>query len=365
MSRKQERGSAQRKGGGVVGKLFGALFALMILAAAGAVGAWLYGQQVYTAAGPATPDGSVRTLVVDQGESVAAIAMKLETAGAIADDMHFRLAARFTETGPKMKHGEYAIPSGASLKDIVDQLVEGRVVLHAITTPEGLTTAMIMQRLADDPLLTGGMPEVMPAEGVLLPETYMVSRGETRADMVARMIRSQQTLIAELWPTRQPGLPFDTPEEALNLASIVEKETGVASERPQVAAVFVNRLRRGMRLESDPTIIYGVCLQRPDSCKDGRLVNAKGERRPIYASEIALDTGYNTYRIDRLPPTPICNPGADSIRAVLNPPVSDALFFVADGSGGHAFAATYAEHLQNVARWRDIEATALAQERSQ
>lgn len=359
MTRKKKTGSP---GGGVLGKLFGFLLTLVVLAAAGAGGAWFYAQHVYTSAGPATADGAVRSVMIEPGSSVPVISEKLEAAGAIEDGLPFRLAVRFTETGQKLQAGEYAIASGASIKDIIGQMTDGRVVLHGVTAAEGLTSAMIMRRLADEAILSGDLPSVEPAEGVLLPETYMVHRGETRQEVVSRMIKAQQKLLAELWPTRQPGLPFETPEQAIILASIVEKETGVASERPQVAAVFVNRMKRGIRLESDPTIIYGVCKVHPERCAEGKLVDDKGNRRVIRQSEIDLATGYNTYRIDGLPPTPICNPGRDSIAAVLNPPVSNALFFVADGTGGHVFAATYAEHQANVARWRKTEAAALAAE---
>jgi UPF0755 protein len=220
-------------------------------------------------------------------------------------------------------------------------------MLHAVTIPEGLTSAQILRRLAEAEILTGDVPEVMPAEGVLLPDTYMVHRGETREALISRMITAQQTLMADLWPDRQPGLPFDTQDEAINLASIVEKETGLAAERPLVAGVFVNRLRKRMKLESDPTIIYGLTGGEP---------LGRGLRR----SEIDRQNPYSTYQIPRLPPTPISNPGRDSIAAVLNPPVTDALFFVADGSGGHAFSVTYAEHLRNVAKLRELEAAKAA-----
>jgi UPF0755 protein len=282
-------------------------------------------------------------VVIEQGATVPAITDKLLAAGAIEDGLPFQLAVRLTNSRPRLKAGEYAIESGASRREIIQQLVEGRVVLHAVTAAEGLTTAMILRRVGESEVLSGDLPAVPPAEGVLLPDTYMVQRGETREAVIERMIKAQQTLMAELWPKRQQGLPFKTPEEAIILASIVEKETGNASERPEVAAVFVNRLRSGMRLESDPTIIYGI---------------NKGEKlgRPIYRSEIDRKTDWNTYQIDGLPPTPICNPGADSIRAVLNPPVSKALFFVGDGEGGHVFAETYGEHLKNVATYRKVRA---------
>ncbi|MDZ4761025.1 MAG: endolytic transglycosylase MltG [Alphaproteobacteria bacterium] len=316
---------------------------LILLGVAVGVGAYFYGRQSYASEGPTTASGSMRTVIVEPGSSVRTIADKLTAVGAIEDDLPFRIAVRLTRTAPRLKAGEYAIDSGASLKDIIDQMVAGRVVFHAVTAPEGLTSAMILRRLAEEPILTGELSEVTPAEGVLLPDTYMVQRGESRQSVVARMIASQQALIAELWPNRQPGLPFDTAEEAVILASVVEKETGIASERPLVAAVFVNRLRRGMALESDPTIIYGLTRGEP---------LGHGLRR----SEIDRKNAWNTYQISGLPPTPICNPGRDAIAAVLNPPVTDALFFVADGSGGHAFSSSYAEHLGNVSNLREIEA---------
>lgn len=354
MSKKKKSGAAR-----ILGAL---LLTLVVLVAAVAGGGYFYARQVYTQAGPVTEDGAARLVTIEPGSGTQAIAAKLAEAGAIADPMHFQLAVRVTDTGPRLKAGEYEIASGASLEAIIEQLVAGRSLLHPVTIPEGLTSAVIVKMVEAAPVLTGPSPDSIPAEGVLLPDTYMVQRGETRQQMIARMIEAQRKLMEELWPARQAGLPFETQEEALILASIVEKEASVASERPMVAAVFVNRLRKGMRLETDPTIIYGVCLKRPDSCVDGKLVNEQGQRRPIRRSEIALDTGYNTYIIPGLPPTPISNPGRASIEAVLNPPVSDALFFVADGTGGHAFAATYTEHLQNVNKWRAIEDERLAAE---
>lgn len=322
-----------------MGKLFGTLILLLVLFGAAVGGGWY----IYTRDGPEAPNGGPRTVIVEPGASVPAITDALLAAGAIEDGLPFQVAVRLTNSRPRLKAGEYAIESGASMKEIIQQLVEGRVVLHAVTAAEGLTTAMILRKVGEASILSGDLPAVPPAEGVLLPDTYMVQRGETREAVIERMIKAQQTLMAELWPKRQEGLPFQTPEEAIILASIVEKETGNASERPEVAAVFVNRLRRGMRLESDPTIIYGI---------------NKGEKlgRPIYRSEIDRKTDWNTYQIDGLPPTPICNPGADSIRAVLNPPVSKALFFVGDGEGGHVFAETYGEHLKNVAVYRKVRA---------
>jgi len=195
--------------------------------------------------------------------------------------------------------------------------------------------------IRDDPILVGPLDEV-PPEGSLLPETYLFERGTTRQQMIERMRTAQEDLLAELWPSRDPELPFDTMEDAIILASIVEKETSLASERPRIASVFVNRLRIGMRLESDPTIIYGLTGGEPLG-------------RGLRVSELEAPNAYNTYQIDRFPPTPISNPGRDAIAAVLNPLEGDELYFVADGSGGHAFARSYNEHLRNVAALRRLE----------
>ena len=209
-----------------------------------------------------------------------------------------------------------------------------------MTIAEGLTSEAVVEILAKEPLLTGVAPT--PAEGTVLPETYQFERGEDRAKVLRRMMEAQDKLLALLWEHRQPGLPYLTPTEAVTMASIVEKETGVAEERPRVAAVFVNRLRTGMRLQSDPTVIYGVSQGRPLG-------------RGLTASELATETPYNTYLIDGLPPTPIANPGRAALAAVLDPPKTSELYFVADGTGGHAFASTLEAHAKNVARWRQIE----------
>lgn len=326
-----------------MGKLTGFLVVVLLLAAAAAAGGWFYAQHVYAGAGPATADGAPRTVIIEPKSSVPTIGRKLIEAGAIRNALVFRLAVKATDTSLKLKAGEYAVASGASMKSIIDQMVAHRIVLHPVSAPEGLTSAMVMRRLAEEPILSGPLPDVEPAEGVLLPDTYMVARGQKRTEVVARMISAQQTLLSDLWPRRQAGLPFDTPEQAIILASIVEKETGIEAERPQVAAVFVNRLKRGMRLESDPTIIYGLTKGEP---------LGHGLRR----SELDKPNAWNTYQIDGLPPTAICNPGRAAIEAVLNPPVSDALYFVAKGSDGHsAFASTYAEHMKNVANLRSYE----------
>ena len=342
-----------------MGKLFGFLLMVLAVAAIGAVGGWFYLQHAFNQPGPATADGAPRVVVVPKGSHGAEIAALLVEAGAIENEFLLRANIRINAFIPggegdvDLKAGEYAVPSGASMKDIVALLSSGKPLQYNVVIPEGLTSAMIVKLLTERewpattkaPLaykLVGDAPPT-PAEGVLLPGDYAVQRGDTVESVIARAIKRQKDLLAEVWPTRQDGLPFKTQDEAINLASIVEKETGNASERPEVAAVFVNRLRRGMRLESDPTIVYGITKGEPIG-------------RKILQSEIARKTAWNTYQISGLPETPICNPGADAIRAVLNPPVSRALFFVADGAGGHVFAETYSEHQQNVATYRRIRA---------
>ncbi|MFC7290191.1 endolytic transglycosylase MltG [Hirschia litorea] len=343
-----------KKKGGALKILVSLFVALLLLAALLVGGGYYYAKQQLIAPGPITATGEDRIVMIPKGASVLSMANALEEVGAIEDTRHFRLAAKYLKSETQMKAGEFAIPSGASLKEIVEILVDGKSILYPVTIPEGLTSDMILQRLAEMDILTGEAPSDI-AEGVMLPDTYMVSRGESREAIVRRMIAAQNTLIDSLWATRQAGLPIETKEDAIILASIVEKETGLPEERPEVAAVFTNRLRRSMRLETDPTIIYGVCLLHPDRCSNGRLVDSKGNQRGIRRSELDMETGYNTYKIPALPPGPICNPGKEAIAAVLNPPQSKYIFFVADGSGGHAFAVTHGEHLRNVANWRRIE----------
>ena len=222
---------------------------------------------------------------------------------------------------------------------MVDTIIEGKVVQHAFTVAEGLTSEQIVQRLLENDVLTGNIREI-PREGTLLPETYRFTRGTTREQMIQRMQQAQRRAVQEIWERRMPDLPIRTPEQLVVLASIIEKETGKPEERTRVAAVFVNRLKQKMKLQSDPTIIYG-------------LVGGKGSLgRPIQRSEIEQPTPYNTYVIDGLPPGPIANPGRASLEAAANPARTKELFFVADGTGGHAFADNYEQHQKNVARLR-------------
>ena len=350
------RAAARRSSGGGI---FSFLFWIAVLAGAAALFAFFYFTSAVARPGPFSEP---RPFVVERGASGASIAEKLEAEGFISDALLFRIATRL-EGGASLQAGEYEIPANASTRQIVELMTSGDALQHAITFPEGITIAAVMRIIAESDVLTGDMPET-PPEGSILPDTYHVARGMTRAALLQQMREAHDEAVAEVWASRQPTLPLATPEALVNLASIVERETGIASERPLVAAVFVNRLRRPMRLETDPTIIYGVCLRHPDRCRDGRLVDAQGNRRTIRQSEIDMNTGYNTYRIDGLPPTPIANPGRAALEATANPAQSNAIFFVADGTGGHIFASTLAEHNANVARWREIEAQRLAAERA-
>jgi len=336
------------------------LFWLLVLGGAAAIFLYFF---FTSAVGRPGPNPQDRPFMVESGSSGAEIAEKLQSEGFIDDALHFRIANRLYASGASLQAGEYQIPAHASTRQIVEMMSSGDALQHAITFHEGITIAAAMKIIEESDVLTGDMPEA-PPEGSILPDTYHVQRGMTRAALLQLMREARDEAVAEIWARRQPNLPLETPDDLVNLASIVERETGVPSERPLVAAVFINRLRRPMRLETDPTIIYGVCLRYPDRCVDGRLVNAQGQRRTIRQSEIALDTGYNTYRIDGLPPTPIANPGRAALEATANPAQSNALFFVADGTGGHVFASTLAEHNANVARWRTIEAQRLAEERA-
>lgn len=347
MSRRPRKSTAKRKGrrrsaGGltplrrlriILGSAAATLGVVFVLALAG--GLW-----AYQGPGPATDGGAPRNVMLRKGAGLSEIASTLERSGAIRSKALFAAAAQLTGATKSLKAGEYEFKSRASMASILRDIREGRIVIHQITIPEGMTSEAAVALLAARPDLTGAAPS--PPEGAILPETYQYERGEDRAAVLKRMMDARDDLLTLLWEKRQPGLPFKTPEEAVILASVVEKETGIAAERPLVASVFVNRLRQNMRLESDPTIIYG-------------LNGGKPLGRGLRASEMAAPNPYNTYQIPGLPPTPIANPGRAALAATLDPPKTDYLFFVADGTGGHVFAATYEEHLKNVAKWRVIE----------
>ena len=289
--------------------------------------------------GPLTAD---TVIFIPQGSGVEAIARQLHEAGAIEDPLVFRLGVRLLRVGRELRAGEYLFAAVLSNRDAIELLRGGQTVVRRLTLAEGLTSREIVALVEQAAALEGAVGAV-PPEGSLLPETYHYARGDQRGELVARMGRARDRLLSELWAGRAPNLPVATPQEAAVLASIVEKETGVAGERPRVASVFVNRLRKGMRLQSDPTVVYG-------------LTGGKGALgRALTRKDLQAPSPYNTYLNSGLPPGPITNPGRASLEAVLNPAKTAFLYFVADGSGGHAFATTLAEHNRNVAKWRKLK----------
>ncbi len=371
---------------------------IVALAGAGALVAW--GKSQYASDGPLQ---EAICLKVETGSTMGRVSRDLADQGAVAYPQIMRIGADYSDKSQELKAGSFLVPERASMVQIVDIVTRGgastcgvAVVLNigvteiemrvreldpatnrfvnkaafdpagdalpeeytavrdkpdvrfSVAMAEGVTSWQVVEGLKAAEFLTGEVAEV-PAEGTLAPDSYEISPGADRAELIARMIAAQEERLGEAWRNREENLPVETPEEALILASLIEKETGVPEERGEVAAVFVNRLRQGMRLQTDPTVIYGIT--------NGQGILGRGLRR----SELDRDTPYNTYRIDGLPPTPIANPGQASIEAAVNPVTSDYLFFVADGSGGHAFATTLAEHNDNVARWRKIEAERASQ----
>ncbi len=281
-------------------------------------------------------------ILIPQGSGVEAIARQLHQAGVIEDPLVFRIGVRLLRVGRELRAGEYLFAVALSNRDAIDLLRSGQTVVRRLTLAEGLTSREIVALLEQAEAMAGSV-ETLPSEGSLLPETYHYARGDGRVELVARMARARDKLLGELWAGRAPNLPIASPQEAVILASIVEKETGIAGERPRVASVFVNRLQKGMRLQSDPTVVYG-------------LTGGEGPLgRALTRKDLQVPSPYNTYLIDGLPPGPIANPGRASLEAVLNPAQTAFLYFVADGSGGHAFAKTLAEHNRNVAKWRKIQ----------
>lgn len=293
------------------------------------------------------PLEAARTVVIPKGDGRIEIAERLEREGIISSRWVF-LASHLAQSwmgskpGVELKAGEYEIKKAASMREVLDVLGEGRAVLYKLTIAEGLTSKQIVERIRAESSLTGEIAEI-PAEGTLLPDTYKFSKGMDRRELLTRMQLEQRRVLENAWAGRQKDLPIATVEQAIVLASIVEKETGRADERDKVASVFVNRLRKGMRLQSDPTIIYGLAP------------GEAGLGRPLTRADIDSKSAYNTYQIDGLPPGPICNPGRASIEATLKPATTADLYFVADGSGGHAFSETLKDHNAAVANWRKLE----------
>jgi UPF0755 protein len=316
------------------------LLVLLVLAIIGA-GVVEWANAAWPEKGPPASSGTQTVVLIKPHTRLHDIAQQLEDAHLLNYALVFEFDLRMRGLADKVKAGEYAIPGGASMADIAAILVAGKSIEHKLTAAEGLTSDMIWKLVQADPVLTGDAgPE--PEEGSLLPETYLFTRGTTRAELLDQMRKAQDKFIAAHWDNRAADLPFQTKEQAIILASIVEKETALPDERRHIASVFVNRLRAGMKLQSDPTIIYGLTKGYPLG-------------RGIRESEITGPTPYNTYVIAGLPPGPICNPGKDSIAAVLNPAEGNDLYFVATGKGGHVFSATMAEHERNVMAWRATE----------
>ena len=309
---------------------------LVVIALVGAV--WLYLYRNWTGPGPATHP---TTVVVAQGSSLAAAARELEKAGAVRSTTGFlRFARRFGSSSP-IRAGEYEVAPHMSARDVLQLLQSGHIVQRMITVPEGMPSIEVFDRIAGEKLLTGKLP--IPAEGSALPGTYAFQRGEPRRAVLKRMQDAMTQTLDQLWMRRKANTAVETKEQAVTLASIVEKETAVPAERPVVAGVYSNRLRQGMRLQADPTIIYPITKGKPLG-------------RRIKLSEVRAVNDYNTYAMAGLPKGPITNPGKDSIAAVLAPAQTDALYFVADGKGGHVFSATLKDQNANVQRYYKLRA---------
>jgi UPF0755 protein len=303
-------------------------------------GVFEWGYAAFQAPGPAAKSGAETVVLIKSGVGMRGVAQTLGDAGVVDRPDVFQVGVRLSGKTAALKAGEYAIPSRASMRQIMELLIAGKSIQHKVTVAEGLTSQMVYDIVKNDAALRG-KPGAVPAEGSLLPETYLFSRGETRTALLSKMEKAQKELLDKLWENRAANLPIKTKEEAVILASIVEKETGIVGERPHIASVFMNRLKIGMRLQSDPTIIYGITKGYPIG-------------RRIKQSEIDAATPFNTYVITGLPPQPICNPGKDAIAAVLNPAETKDLYFVADGTGGHVFADNADEQAKNVVKWRRI-----------
>lgn len=343
-----DRKRRRRRSGNALIDILNGLLGLLVIGLVLIGGGIFYIASQYYSDGPSAQE---RVFRVETGNTLTSTAQRLEEQGFITNATIFTQVGNWVEKSPVIKAGDFNIPAAASMAEILRELQEGTPIRYAVTIPEGWTAWQVVQRINDDQRLTGEIGS-LPPEGSILPGSYDYIPGDTRQSVLDKMQGAMTRALAEVWEARIADLPLASPAELLILASIVERETGVAEERPQVAAVFVNRLRQKMRLQSDPTIIYGITL--------GQSTLDRGIRR----SEIEAKTDYNTYQINGLPPTPIANPGIDSLRAVANPDAHDYLYFVAKGATpreGHVFAETYADHQRNVARYREIAREAAQQ----
>lgn len=310
-----------------------ALVVVTALVAATAVG---WGIKYYNTPGPNINE---TTVIIPKGTGFKGITTLLSDAGVLEHPTAFSAIAVVLDKAKRVQAGEYAFPANVPPKDVLESLVEGKTVIHRLTIPEGLTTREVLLLVEQEEKLDGPLPGDV-REGELLPETYYFSRSDSRSEIISRMRRSMREALMQLWENRRADLPFRTPQEALTLASIVEKETAVDSEYGMVASVYINRLRKGMKLQADPTVIYAVTLGQEDF-----------NRRVLY-SDLKRESPYNTYWTTGLPPGPIANPGLQALNAAMNPPETDYIFFVADGKGGHNFSVSYKEHSRNVQQFR-------------
>ena len=339
LSRLPEMGAKRRRS--TLGRLFGKwiLSLLVVCAIGGAVGGWSY--LVFTAPGPLTAD---KVYEVAKPIDRPALAFALHDQGIIEDPRVFSAAAAVNAfRGGRLKPGEYLFKAGMSMQDVLSTITSGRVITYKMSVPEGWTSQMVVDRLGEQKELDGATPAA-PPEGSIMPDTYVFRRGLEREKLLADMQEAETKLVDEVWAARPADSILKSKEEMVTLASIVEKETGVPEERPIVASVMINRLKQHIRLQSDPTVIYGITMGKTKL------------DRPITRADLDADNPYNTYKIEGLPPGPIANPGRAALEAVINPATTNYLYFVADGTGGHAFAATLEEHNANVKKWRGLEA---------
>lgn len=322
-----------------------AFAALLILGTFATVAAGL-AVWLYSSFQRPNPDAKAATILVPRGAGVDDIAQLLADNGVIEDKVVFAFGVRLTQSASRLRAGEYAFPAGTSPRAVMDQMIAGKVVVHRLTIPEGLTTGQILALIGNAEAMSGSITR-QPGEGELMPDTYHYVYGETRDALIARMQKAMREALDSAWAQRKPNSLIQNPQQALILASLVEGETGVAGERPMVAGVFMNRLRRNMKLQSDVTVAYGVAK------REGRPGNVLG--RPLSRDDLATPDPYNSYANEGLPPGPINNPGRSAIAAALNPAETEALYFVADGTGGHTFSRTLDEHNRAVAKLRQIE----------